>query len=234
MKDIAIVTSLCGNRESLVNPPIMHPNADYYAFVDRPWPNAMEWKQLPLEKRHIGDKYSDRRNAKYYKIMPHKVLPNYKFWIWVDVSHSVIENPHVIINDYLKECDIGVFKHNQRGCLYEEAKILQELNYDHPHLVNNQVKKYTSDGFPNNYGLYELPVSIRRNTSAIREFNELWWEEIQNYSSRDQLSFPWCVWKKKISLKILPGFANGFNSDGSLGCNKLMPQVRHHTSSGTL
>jgi hypothetical protein len=232
MNKIAIITSLCGDRESLVNPTIIHSNVDYYAFVDRPWPNSTIWRQIPLEKRHIGDMYSNRRNAKYYKILPHRILPMYDYWLWADVSHAVVEDPRIIIRDYLKELEIGVFKHNQRNCAYEESKILKELNYDHINLIDSQIQSYEKEGFPKNFGLFELPVSIRKNTRNVIEFNEMWWNEIEKFSSRDQLSFPRCVWKTGIELKILPGYANGFNSDGSLGCNRLMPQVRGHISSG--
>jgi hypothetical protein len=229
---IAIITALCGNRETLVNPPIVHRDVDYYAYVDAVWPNANVWKQISLEKRYTGDKYSDRRNAKYYKILPHRYLENYDYWIWTDVSHSVIMNPIKIINEYMKDADIGVFRHTQRNCAYDEAKVLKELGYDHIDLIDKQISFYENEGLPKNFGLFELPVSVRKNNKSIRDFNELWWNQIETYSSRDQLSFPYCLFKSMIEITIFPGYANGFNPDGTIGRNILIPQTRHHVSSG--
>lgn len=229
---IAIVTALCGNRESLVNPPVVHKNADYFAFVDREWTDATAWKQLPLEKRYTGDRYSDRRNAKYYKILPHRELSDYDYWMWADVSHSVIENPENIVNLHMGTADVGVFRHTQRNCLFQEANELRKLGYDHIDLIDKQTQQYRQEGMPTEFGLYELPVSVRKNSEAVRNFNELWWEQIEKFSSRDQLSFPYCLFKSKLELKVLPGYANGYNRCGQIGNNFLIPQTRHHVSSG--
>lgn len=228
----AIITALCGNRESLVNPPIVHKDTDYIAFVDRPWPEATVWQQRPLEKRYTNDKYADRRNAKYYKILPHIDLPNYDYWMWADVSHAVITPPEIIATSYMGDADIGVFRHTQRNCAYQEAEELKKLGYDYVELIDKQIVHYKQESFPENFGLYELPVSVRRNNKHVRAFNEMWWEQICQYSSRDQLSFPYCLFKNKVEIKILPGYANGYNRFGQIGNNALIPQVRHHVSSG--
>lgn len=232
MPKIAIITALCGNREALVDPVVVYPDVEYVAFVDKLHPNCNVWHQIPMDKFHSGDKYSDRRNAKIYKVCPHKFLRGgYDYFIWNDVSHNTIMNPNEIIETYLKDSDIGVFKHNQRNCLYDEAKILKELNYDHPHLIDNQVDYYRQCRMPENFGLFELPVSIRRNTIECQRLNELWWLQIETFSSRDQLSFPYCLKALNMKPSILPGFANGYRN-GQIGANDIMAQVRHHASSG--
>ena len=77
-------------------------------------------------------------------------------------------------------------------------------------------------GYPRNNGLYELPVSIRKNTDNIKILNLRWWEQICRYSSRDQISMPFVLWKTNITPKLLPGYANG-----GLNANPIMPQVRY-------
>ena len=229
---IAILTALSGTREKLVDPRNTFLNADYFAFTDNISQDVGIWKQIPLLHFSNDSRFAARRNAKIYKILPHLFLPNYEYYIWHDVSHSLVADPEEVCEKYLRDSDIAVFKHTQRDCAYAEANIINELNYDHRESVDSQVSFYKSQGFPENYGLYELPVSIRRNTKSTQVFNQMWYEQINRFSSRDQISFPYCLWKTGINPVIMPGFANGRNSDGSLGMNPILPQIREHVSSG--
>lgn len=230
---IAIVTALCGNRENLNNPTVIHENVDYHAFVDHDFVTPTIWKKHQIFHFANDGRFSNRRNAKIYKVMPQLFLPGYDFYFWVDVSHDVVANPFKVCEEYLSgDNDIALFKHNQRNCIYDEAKLLKELNYDHHDNIDRQISHYTSRGYPTQNGLYELPVSIRKNTHRVNLLNIKWWEHICRFSSRDQLSMPFCLWECGITPVILPGFANGYNSHGGLGNNGIMPQTRPHVGSG--
>ena len=226
---IAILTALCGNREALVNPPIIHDGVDYHAFVDNEWPLATIWKQHKIIDFSKDEKYKSRRNAKPYKIMPNLFLPGYDYYFWVDVSHTVHANPFNVCETYLKDSDIALFRHTQRNCLYDEAAVLKEIGYDYSELIDSQISYYKNKNYPNNNGLYELPVSIRKNTDRISQVNMRWWELICKYSSRDQISLPYVLWEFGITPTILPGFANG---NGGYWANDIMPQFKPHVSSG--
>lgn len=228
---IAIVTSLTGHYEHLVNPVVIHKNVDYHAFVDKEWPAATAWIKHPLYHYSSDPKFAPRRNSKPYKINPFAFLQNYDMYIWVDVSHDVV-GPPTLLADMLKGFDIGCFKHTTRNCVYEEAKIIKELEYDHHDLVDAQMAYYHQKNFPANFGLYEMSTFAMMDTPKTRIASMKWMEQIHKFSSRDQLSFPFCAWETGLNIKILPGFANGFNSHGTIGNNAFMPQTRQHTSSG--
>ncbi len=52
----------------------------------------------------------------------------------------------------------------------------------------------------------------------------------QYIHSRDQISFPFCLWKTEIKFSIMPGYANGINpKTQNIGYNDLIPQTRHHS-----
>jgi len=229
---IAIVTALCGNREQLCNPTVVHKDVDYFAFVDSDFPQATVWNKKKIIDFSNDSRFSNRRNAKIYKVLPNLFLPGYDFYFWADVSHDVVANPFETCETYLKDNDIALFKHNQRSCIYEEAKLLKKLNYDHISNIDNQINFYKEKGYPENNGLYELPVSIRKNTDRINALNLKWWDNICRFSSRDQLSMPYCLWESGITPTILPGFANGYNERGGIGNNDIIPQTRHHVGSG--
>lgn len=234
MNEIAIVTALCGDREQLQNPTVIHGNADYHAFVSKPHPSATSWNQHPVHSFSNDPKYARRRNAKIYKIMPWLFLPGYKFYIWADVSHDVIVNPTYICDTLMANMDMACFKHTQRNCIYEEAKILIELGYDHKELIEKQIEFYKTKGYPPNNGMFEMSAFAIRNNYNMQIACLKWWDNICRFSSRDQLSFMYSMWEAGSldRISVLPGFANGFNKNGTIGNNELIPQTRQHVSSG--
>jgi len=138
------------------------------------------------------DKFKDPRlNAKIYKILPHLFIPGHEWSIWVDGNVFLNVNPIKLINELkIHNKDIGVFKHTERDCLYEEARVCTKWNLDNEHFINRQVSRYSDCSFPEHNGLYMCFLIIRRNTEYIRRKCEQWWCEITAGSVRDQISFP--------------------------------------------
>lgn len=219
---IAVITSLFGLDTKLRDPSIKFEGVDYIAFVEKKHSNCVVWDQRIALNFTLDERFNGRRNAKIYKVLPHLFLPEYDYWFWMDSTHDVVTDPKKIIKDYLSDSDIALWKHTDRDCAYEEARIINQLNYDFKDLVDGQVKYYESVGYPKNNGLYELPASIRKNTERIKILNLRWWEQICRYSSRDQISMPFVLWKTGITPTTLPGYANG-----GLNANPLIPQVRY-------
>ena len=227
---IAIVTSMFGDRDVLQRPYSVFKDVDYYAFVDRHHECDI-WKQTIGCQFSVDDRFAARRNAKIYKIAPELFVPGYDYYFWVDATHEVVIDPKEIIETYLKDSILGCFKHTTRNCVYDEGNeiINLGLHYDYPENVVSQLNKYYSEGFPQQNGLWEMSVFIRKNTPEIQRLNLMWWEQICRYSSRDQISFPYCLWKTNITPIQLPGFANGINiNTGRIGNNPIMPQIRNH------
>ncbi len=228
---IAILTAVSGGRDKLSPPVIVHSNADYFAFVDEPTEEQIgPWKQMKIFPFTNDERFTNRRKAKPYKVMPEMFIPGYDFYFWTDATHDVIVNPQEIIDNHLKDSNLAVFVHNQRSCAYEEANEIIKLNYDHLNNVTGQIKEYQKLNFPFNFGLYELPVIVRRSSFETTSFNLMWWEQICKFSSRDQISFPFCLWRTGIKFSVMPGYANGINpKTNNIGYNDLIPQTRHHT-----
>lgn len=216
---IAIITSVFGNSQPIHTPNKIFKDVDYFAFVDKP--HACEgWTQIISPSFSLDEKYKGRRDAKIYKIMPHLFLPDYDYWIWADPTHEAIVDPHEIC-EKLGDKDIGLFKHIHRDCAYQEALEVARLEIDYPKVISDQTLYYQLQAFPEHHGLYELPVFVRKNTPAIQELNMKWWELICRYSSRDQISLPFILWKMGITPHVYEGWANG-----GLLKNNCLPQVR--------
>lgn len=215
---IAILTSSVGT----VSPAeynIKYDSADYFAFVESKLPSNSIWNELPISKFSCDIKYANRRHAKIYKVLPHLFVPGYDYYIWIDATHSVNQEPKSIVEKYLKDSDIALFKHPERNCVYEEAELIKKIKFDYPTLVSRQMSFYKSKEYPRNNGLYELPCRIQRNTSQINTLMLSWWEQICMFASRDQLSMPFVLNMHGIKPSIMPGKAN------TIWGNDIFPQV---------
>lgn len=157
------------------------------------------WEQCIVKPR-----WNNRRTARHYKVLPHRYLPDADVWIWIDGNIRLQMHPTDIIKRFLRG-DLMTFNHPYRNCLYVEADLCAKHHKDIPATLNTQTAKYRAKGMPRRWGLAETRCVIRRNTPAIREFNEAWWTEIEHGSLRDQVSFPFVCWSKGIRWIPIPG-----------------------------
>lgn len=219
MKKIAVVTSSIGTNE-LIGPNKWLDKVDYHAFVEPHKTSISDmWDRHEYVSFSLDPKYKNRRDAKIYKICPHLFLPGYDYYIWLDSTHILEEDPENIIDEYLKGSDIAVFQHPERDCIYEEGNLVKQIGFDYPNLVEDQLDFYMEMEYPEHNGLYELPVRIQRNNGRTQQLGLMWWEQICMFSSRDQISFPFVCDQLNIKPNIMPGRANTIRG------NSLMPQV---------
>jgi hypothetical protein len=132
-------------------------------------------------------------NAKVYKILSHKYL-DADITIWLDGNIYLLVPPEQVVEEWLGDADMAVFKHNHRWLLYKEVEILNQMFKDRTPWVkdeiNKQIEHYYSIGIPRETKLSMCGMIIRRNSPIVNQFNEAWWAEICRWSQRDQLSFP--------------------------------------------
>jgi hypothetical protein len=229
---IAVYTSIFGTYDELIEEQFKSPNIDYICFTDTDYISST-WKV----KKVIPIYEDANRNAKKYKILPHRYLKDYDFSIWIDGNIKVID-------DVTKLVDINpykVFDHNQnildpRNCIYKEADAIIDLgnqnmqrtpergikNYkDNPNTILKQIEKYKREGYPANNGLATNSIIVRwHNQDSVINLMEDWWQEIKYNSRRDQLSFDYICWKNNFSYKFLEGDSRNNKYFVSLGAHK--------------
>jgi len=202
MNKKVVYTSIYGEKSILGEPYVLSEGFDHICFTDNKDLKSKNYKIIYSEPMH-----SDPcRAAKIFKVLPHKYLANYDISIWMDASARVVGD----LNDLLRrtmfdDLDICLFQHEVRDCIYDEAAEILRLDFDDPDLVMAQIKRYIDEGFPKNNNLAVNAFMIRRHNNAnIIKLNEMWWEEISNYSRRDQISFMYCLWKNHINYGFVP------------------------------
>ena len=137
---------------------------------------------------------SNARKSRLPKIMSHLFFD-------CDISVYCDANIHLkssvkieeVVDKYLKDADILVQKHFMRDCVYEEIEAAKARvkTKEEIELLNKQSEHYKSIGFPVHCKtLAGYQPLIRRHNDRVKAFNEAWWNEISQFSYRDQCSFP--------------------------------------------
>lgn len=190
-----------------------------YDDVTKPnLPTGWDWKCFS-EENSIPIYTDNTRNAKKFKVLPHRYLQDYEYSIFIDGNMYVVGNVDELIEKYLSDSNIAFFDHNKnrmdpRDCIYDEYNAIMNLgkndpnqNFkDNPQVMYDQVKRYQDEGYPSHNGLITGMVILRRHNEkdCIRVMED-WWTEIKYGSKRDQLSFNYVAWKNNTKFNYMDG-----------------------------
>ena len=174
------------------------PGFDFICFTDKK-KISTKWK-IKLVKPNLSPEILNRK----YKILAHRYLKNYENSMYVDANIRILKNPKNLIHNVIKNSNFAVSKHFLRECLYDEALAVLKSSRFNNGLIFRQILNYAVKGMPQNYGLSENSIIIRKhNKSNIKKFMERWWYEITRKSHRDQISLPFLLWKYKFQVLML-------------------------------
>jgi len=197
-----IYSANIGGYDFFNEPKIYDKNARYILFTDNKYFRSKVWEICHID--FIDGSFDQRKKARFVKLQSNKILPKHDVSIWIDHNFtSKIEDTKKILQDLnFEEENIMLYKHRLRKCIYEESIQVVKQKKEKEELVNYQIEKYKSEGFPENFGLFETGFMIRKNNESVNTFNDLWWNEVNNLSGRDQLSQMYVSWK--LGLNISP------------------------------
>lgn len=183
---IAVVTCAIGGRDAIRDDQTWG-DAKWLAFAPKESATG-RWEAVEPYDRFK----SARRNSRAPKILAHR-FANADYSIWMDANIALKVDPQVVIDEFLKDKDLAVFRHPERQCLYDEAVLCAKARLDDPETIIAQVSRYERQGFGKGRGLAECNVLIRRHTAAVERFDNAWWAEWCAGSVRDQISFPYAL-----------------------------------------
>lgn len=218
---IVVYSVNIGGYDELKTPDVYDPSVRYILFTDNKYFKSNIWEVNHVD--FIDKNLDNRRKARFIKLNPHLVLPNHDISIWIDHCYKPKFNN---AEEFLKEIgffnnDIMSYKHDVRQCIYSESEEVKQQKLDYVDIINSQMSKYRIEGFPRNYGLFDSGFTIRKNSTFVNEFNDIWWNEVKNFSARDQLSQVYSSWKSGVEIKPIP-------VGSSIYSNKyLTPKVKH-------
>ncbi len=202
-----IYTCLTGGYDYLLQPEVIDDNFDYICFS-----NDIKEKQIGVwQIRQIPFETDDNtRLSRYPKLLPHKVLQDYEYSVYMDANIQIIgQEFYDIVNKKIEDgVLIAQVPHLERDCVYEDIKAAwaySKVDFvsAYKHYKHLKIEKY-----PAHNGMYENNVILRKHhNNIIIRVSEDWWNEFCNYSKRDQFSLGYVYWKNKLKPDLLFGEA---------------------------
>ena len=179
---ITVYTIILGGYDNLRPPDVIEEGVRYVCFSDEmrecpPWeiqPAYMPYKNWS-------------RDSRIPKILPHLFFES-EYTIYHDGCFVMSEQPSLLIERELQGRDLAMFRHPCRKSIYEEMDVCEREGIGYGEQMINQIGRYRELGV--NSGLWAGGFIIRRDTEAVRAFNEKWWVEYINGCPRDQIALP--------------------------------------------
>lgn len=192
-----VYTAIFGNYDQLKEPEIVDDDVEYYCFTDNVQLESNRWNIV-----YVDSIYRNKvRTAKIFKLFPHLIFPNSFQSIWVDGCYSIQKSLTELFN---KVCNHGLmfYPHIRYNCIYKEACVLKLNKTDNPSIINSQISEIKKNGYPKNNGLIHGAVIVRNHSDQnVKKCMSDWWDEIERFSYRDQLSFNYVAWRNCLSVK---------------------------------
>lgn len=199
---IAVYTCITGNYDKPLEPVFVPSNIDYYIITDMEISSNSNWKKIDINSIKSLENIDNTRKARYIKTHPHELFKNYEYSIWIDSNFRVISDLSRYIKYTSSTIPFASNWHPVRNSIFTEVNACISRKKDDPQLLKRQVEYYKSEGMPNEFGLIETNMIVRRhNNKNCIELMEAWWKEILLWSKRDQLSLPYVAWKQGYSMR---------------------------------
>jgi hypothetical protein len=197
-----IYTCLTGDYDSIFNHTYINFDYDYVCFTDNERLIKMEeygaWIIKPLQFNRLDNV----KNNRWHKIHPHILFPCYNESIYIDSNFDIKDD--FLFRELEKDRNslIKIPMHHKRNCVYKECKDVIRLKREKKEIVEQVERFLKNNNFPVNRGITENGLIYRKhNIPMIVQMMEMWWDMVEQYSMRDQLTLPYVLWKYNIPVK---------------------------------
>lgn len=222
--DVIVASAIFGNYDIIQQPKDISKtakeNIPFYMFIDEETEAYMKNSSVLDNKKRVGlwrivivrnIPYTDaRRNGKVPKLLLHRLFPNVRYSIWIDGKLQLVVDPYQILERFLwrQNATFAISRHYRRFDVFEEAEANKAAGkYDNTS-IDYQTNFYKKEGltpyseakFPITSDVPEGCVIIREHIPITNLFTCLWFNEVDRFTSRDQLSFS--TVRDKIMAKV--------------------------------
>lgn len=236
---IAVVSCIFGNSDRLRIPVekmvsrLSRKNVCFVMFVDEVTLQTLSseghlldrmgfiglWKIVVVKNLPSDDM---RRVGKIPKLLSHRLFSSARYSIWLDSKLRLQLDPYLILEYFLwrKGHEYAISNHYDRHCVWQEVAQNKRLNkYNHT-VIDEQFAFYQADGLkkfnasdphkllPSN--VPEGSFIVRAHTPMSNLFSCLWFNEVDRFTPRDQLSFAYTYYKLRSMNPEKPFYLNMF------------------------
>ncbi|TYI84952.1 hypothetical protein E1A91_D05G403600v1 [Gossypium mustelinum] len=218
--DIIVASAIFGNYDVIQQPRNISEeakkNIPFYMFIDEETEAYIKKKSILDSSKRVGlwrivvvrnVPYSDaRRNGKVPKLLLHRIFPNVRYSIWIDGKLQLVVDPYQILEKFLwrQNANFAISRHYRRFDVFVEAEANKAAGKYDNSSIDEQVDFYKQEGLTP-YSEAKFPITsgcvlIKEHIPITNLFTCLWFNEVDRFTSRDQLSF--AMVRDKIMAKV--------------------------------
>ena len=199
MKKFVLYTAIFGKMGRGVHAPeVSIPDVDRFCFTDLDIKNDF----YQIRKMTLDSLVSIRRQRFIKICIPDEIFDNYEYSVYVDCKRASVIDFEWLLGFMEFQSDFVTRQHKTRDCVYDEGRVCIEKRRDDEATILKQLDFYRHENYPVHNGLHYSFILLRRHTEKMREFSRLWWEQLEKYSFRDQISLPYVAWKHDMEISI--------------------------------
>ncbi|PHU26498.1 hypothetical protein BC332_04830 [Capsicum chinense] len=184
-------------------------NVCFYMFVDEETESFMRnsseldnsmrvglWRIVVVHNLPYND---PRRNGKVPKLLLHRLFPNARYSLWLDAKLELVVDPYQILERFLwrKNASFAISRHYRRFDVFVEAEANKAASKFDNASIDFQVDFYKKEGLTP-YTRAKLPITsdvpegcviVKEHIPISNLFTCLWFNEVDRFTPRDQISF---------------------------------------------
>lgn len=203
---VAVYTCITKGYDKPKIPVYVENDTDYYMYTDSTEIQGKVWKKKDID----CEKYEDEAN-RYYKFHPEIFEKSFDYAIYVDGNVKVISDVTTLCSIAHKaKTGIAMHKHHKRDCVYQEGKACKYYKRGNYKKIEEYLDKMKKENFPEKFGLFEATVIVYdlKNPNTKKIANEWWNMYYKSNTKRDQIFFPYIIWKMGFDIEDVGDLGN--------------------------
>lgn len=209
MVKVVVYTVLIGDKEAL-NDPLQHLadrgtdlELDFVCFTDNTALTSPTWSFRSMPTRMIPPE----KLSRLPKALPHRFFEEDEYSLYIDNTVVFKRMPCRADLAAGEGAVFRAFRHPWRTCPQDEADVVVRSGLDEAEIVAAQTRFYDRRNSLSSLTVLTAGTTLlrRHHDPRVKEFGELWWEQILLFSARDQISLDQCAREADCPINHFPG-----------------------------
>lgn len=202
LSGIYIYSAVTSGYDLIFPPAIPARTVEFVLFSDAGL-KARGWNVTPCVRTFDSHVLTNR----FHKFFPQQLFPNAEYSVYIDGNIGIVGDITPLLEEFIaSRAALGVFRHRDRTTVAQEVDAclaLGRFSESDLNVYESQVEHMYADGMPPGQQLTDNGVIFRWHGHAgLSSAMEGWWQELNAYTRRDQLSLPYIIWRHDIPCKV--------------------------------
>lgn len=192
---MVVVTAITKGYDALKDPRAKTPGCRYVCVTDNPLLKSRIWETVRFPKEACD--LEPVRKARYVKTHLFSMFPEYRIRFWIDGTMAITDNLRTLVSETASPGKyLYAMMHYGWDDIFREAKEIRRVRPHRTAGLDEQLKRYRAAGMSEHHGMMaETGIRYEIDSPYVTEFMKLWWHEIERGCTRDQISFPYVMWR---------------------------------------